>query len=136
MKFRYQKIPSTNPGEPWEPLPLVPIRVINTNNDKMVECFALLDSGAEKSIFHVAIANELGINLARAIDENFSGLEGGRVPAKVINISIQVVGDAELVKIPIGFVKNLAFAGILGQEGFFDRYKISFIRSRLQIELN
>ena len=65
----------------------------------------------------------------------FSGFEGGRLTAKMAQVPIQVVGENRVISAPMGFIDNLGFFGILGQEGFFDSYVISFNRKKLEFEL-
>ena len=68
-------------------------------------------------------------------EEVFSGVEGGRLTAKMAQAPIQVVGENRVISAPMGFIDNFGFFGILGQEGFFDSYVISFNRKKLEFEL-
>ena len=135
MKFPYIKIPTSDPVKPWKPLPLIPIRVFDETGDSSLEILALLDSGADKSLFNAEIAKVLKIDLSTASEENFTGIEGGVLKAKVKTIHLQMVRDTEIFEVPIGFIENVGFSAILGQEGFFDKFSITFNREKLEIEI-
>jgi len=135
MKFPYYKLPPKKSSAPWKPVPLIPIKVFDEKKIRSFECLALVDSGADKSLFNAEIARELGINLSGADEEDFNGIEGGKLPAKVKEVYIQVIGDNEIFSIPVGFIENLGFLGILGQQGFFDKFFVTFNRRKLELEL-
>jgi hypothetical protein len=134
MKFPYCHLLTSHPLRLWKSLPLITVKVFNEDKSKLL-CCALVDSGAEKSLFHIEVAGELGLNLRNMEEEVFSGVEGGRLTAKMAQVPIQIVGEDCAISIPMGFVDNLGFFGILGQEGFFDSYIISFNRKKLEFEL-
>lgn len=136
MKFKYFSYPTRDPNRPWKRLPLIPIKIINNSNNKSIQVYALIDSGADKSLSTSEIAEILEIDLTKGKEETFSGIEGGMLTAYVINIDIQIIGDSRIIKIPIGFIPKWKYPYIiLGQEGFFDYFKIIFDRKKFEIEL-
>lgn len=57
MKFAYKKVPrSSNPADPWVSKPYLTIRLSAAS--KTVQLDALIDSGAEASLFHSSIAKK------------------------------------------------------------------------------
>src|SRR3989304_3320418 len=108
---------------------------IDEKGDSSLEILALLDSGADKSLFNAEIAKVLKIDLSTASEENFTGIEGGVLKAKVKTIHLQMVRDTEIFEVPVGFIENVGFSAILGQEGFFDKFSITFNREKLEIEI-
>lgn len=76
MKFDYYQIPTGSPDRPYKYLPLIPLKIFGAQRGKFLLGEALLDSGAEKSLFDMEIAKELGISLGGAAAEAFSGVEG------------------------------------------------------------
>ncbi len=135
MKFPYQKLPARDSSQRGKPVPLIPIKLFDHRKVASFECYALVDSGADKSLFNAEVARELTIDLRNAPEEPFSGIEGGVLMAKMANIFIQVTGDDKVFDIPVGFIENLNLFGILGQEGFFDQFTVTFKRRKLELEL-
>lgn len=135
MIFPYVKVPTPDPLIPWKFLPLIPIRIFNNRRDTFLEILALMDSGAEKSVFNEEIAKALEIDLSEAREEKFTGIEGGVLRAKVKNIALRIVGGKEIVGIPVGFLENAGFSAILGQEGFFEQFAITFNKKKLEIRI-
>jgi len=81
MKFSYLKLPSYNPGLKWTARPYIRIRLAGPRASQ--EVYALIDSGADRSLFNIQIAEKIGLNLAEASEENFGGIEGGNLKAKL-----------------------------------------------------
>jgi hypothetical protein len=60
MKFDYLKQPNFNdPQKPWISRPMIPVRLFHQG--KHVDVYALVDSGADTSLFHASLATTLGI---------------------------------------------------------------------------
>ncbi len=133
MTFSYYKLPTGIPERPWKYLPLVPLKVFSPERDAFVLGYGLVDSGAEKSLFDIEIAHELGIDLTSAATEVFSGIEEGKMEVYVTDVTVMVSGDTHIT-IPVGFTEQSSPFIVLGQEGFFDAYKITFNRSDFTFE--
>lgn len=125
MKFPYIKFPSSNPKQKWVSRPYIPLKIIGQKNSW--EGYGLIDSGADKSLFNAEIAEEIGLDLDESQLENFNGIEGGNLEAKITKVRLQIAGFEE-IKIVAGFVNSPVVGVILGQEGFFDEYRIKFER--------
>lgn len=125
MKFPYIKFPSSDPKRKWISRPYVPIKIIGQKG--VWEGYGLIDSGADKSLLNTEIAEEIGFNLDENKLEKFSGIEGGNLEAKIAKIRLQIAGFEE-IKIVAGFVNSPTVGVILGQEGFFDEFRIKFER--------
>ena len=134
MKFRYIKFPSIDPRKKWVSRPLVPIRVQGPK--EKWEGYALIDSGADRSLFNFEIGQIIGLNISDGEIEYFGGIGGTRIPAYLHPIQIQILGFLEAVDVKAGFVDSSGVGAILGQEGFFDAYRIKFERDHGIIELN
>lgn len=125
MKFPYIKFPSSNSKQKWISRPYIPLKIIGQKG--IWEGYGLIDSGADKSLLNTEIAEEIGLDLDENQLENFSGIEGGKLEARLAKIRLQIAGFEE-IKIVAGFVNSAAVGVILGQEGFFDEYRIKFER--------
>jgi hypothetical protein len=74
MKFPYLKIPHSNPSKKWISRPIILVTLHGPKGSVNVN--ALLDSGADKSLFSSQIAEEIGLDLKEGEEEVFSGIEG------------------------------------------------------------
>jgi len=133
MKFSYFKIPTLDPKRKWISRPIIPVTLFGPQGKIIVD--ALIDSGADKSLFHVELAQEIGLNLKIKRSEFFGGIEGGRVKSFLSPIRLQIMGMDEIIEIMAGFTSARGVSAILGQEGFFDAFKIKFERRRNRIEI-
>lgn len=136
MKFTYLVRPSRKPLRLWKPEPIIPITIFNeTKTSSLKDTLVLLDSWAVLSVFDIEIAQDLKIDLSKAQEEEFTAIGGTVVTVKLKNIPIQINGDTESFEIPVGFMKDAGGENILGQEGFFDKFSITFERSKREIEI-
>src|SRR5712692_7581673 len=102
MKFDYLKQPFVAlPNQPYISRPLIPIRILH--EQKEAELFALVDSGADISLFHLDIARDLGIDLSSADTMIFGGIAEAEVKAYMTPIQIQVLGAKETFSILAAF---------------------------------
>lgn len=103
--------------------PIIPV-VIEGKERTIV--YALVDSGATISLFHVSIAEDIGIELENAKQVYLAGI-GGYVKAYVkkhVKISLEELGS---ITIPVAFTEYIASdIAILGRQGFFEAFEIIF----------
>lgn len=132
MKFAYTKFPSRDPRKAWFSRPIVSVILTHQGSTSIV---ALVDSGADRSLFDVEIGRDIGLDVESGEVEYFGGIGGSRVEAFVHRLRLQVVGIEKTVEIPIGFTENLGVSGILGQEGFFDAFRIKFEKDHDTFEI-
>ena len=103
--------------------PIIPV-VIEGREKAIVH--ALVDSGATISLFHINIAEDIGIDLKDAEQIYLAGI-GGYVKAyikKRVKISVEELGSTT---IPIAFTEYIASdVAILGRQGFFESFEITF----------
>ena len=133
MKFPYVKTPANDSIRPWISRPIIPVMLIGPNGTVVVD--ALIDSGADKSMFHKDIGKEIGIDFTQSEQETFSGVEGGRSICYTCDIQLQIIGLNEKIKISAGFADTSGVFAILGQADFFDSYKIKFEKDHNTIEI-
>ncbi len=112
--------------------PMIPI-VIRARY--VTKLYALIDSGATISLFHVSIANDAGIDLKDAEKEYLAGV-GGYILAYVKKeVELEVEGLGRL-KVPIAFTEYIpSDLAILGRQGFFENFEIIFREWRRELEL-
>lgn len=102
--------------------PLIPIKL--HYGDKNVKTYALLDSGSTLSVFRNEIAEDLGIEI-RSGQEKILQSASGLIRVFIHPLTVEV--DKERFDMNIGFSSDLAASfNILGREGFFGRFRITF----------
>ena len=93
----------------------------------MINYLALLDSGADFNIFHADLAEILKMDLSKLKTTSFGGIQKG----------VEGIGYYSVFKLGIenfSFDAPIVFSadispdgyGILGQQGFFDHFKVTF----------
>jgi len=133
VKFKYRKTSIASPFSKRKILvrPIIPISLKSGGRSLRYE--ALIDSGADFSIFPTEIAKKLGVNLKKAKKIYFSSATGNLVQGILTKIKLDIGKE--------GFETFVVFAdlaektGILGQYGFFDKFIIRFDLQKEDIEI-
>ena len=133
MKFRYVKIPTGDPHKKWISRPMISIVLYGPRGSIIVD--ALIDSGADRSLFHISLARAIGIDVSKYPKATFSGIESGELHASLCDVKIEILGMRGTTKVAAGFVDSPGVSAILGQEGFFDNYRIKFEKDRDIVEI-
>jgi len=101
----------------------------------VTKLYALVDSGATVSLFHISVADDAGIDLRDAEREYLAGV-GGYVLAyikKEVEVEIEGLGK---LKVPVAFTEYITSdLAILGRQGFFEQFEIVFREWRRELEL-
>lgn len=134
MKFPYIKTPTNDPNQKWVSRPLIPITIFGPRGSIYLD--ALVDSGADQSLFHSDIGRAIGLAIETGERKIFGGIEGGQVLTYLHPIDLQIIGIEQKIKVVVGFAETSGISAILGQEGFFDNFYIKFERSRHSVEIN
>lgn len=126
-------------------LPLFPYRNDTSGNSfpviplslefaaKKKEFFALIDSGATVSIFRSEVAESLGINIEKG-KEIYLGGVGGKIKGFLHRLQIEVAGKRFVC--PVVFSQDyLVSFNLLGREGFFKRFRITFEEKKNYLKL-
>lgn len=133
MKFPYVKIPTSDPRRKWISRPIIPVTLFGS--EQSVNIDALIDSGADKCLFHNEIGREIGLEVEKGMKETFSGIAGKEISAFIHKIQLQIKGIEKTIEISAGFTDAPGVFAILGQEGFFDNFRIKFERDHDTIEI-
>ena len=141
MKFPYEKYPAypipTHPNRKSVLRPTIPVYLINKDTGAETGYLALIDSGADYCIFHASIGEVAGIDVESGGKMEYIGVSGVKQAAYFHNVVISIGGwklgcyvgfsyDFDKIQIPYG---------ILGQDGFFDKFKVVLDANKLEIEL-
>ncbi|KKQ58795.1 hypothetical protein A3B42_01535 [Candidatus Daviesbacteria bacterium RIFCSPLOWO2_01_FULL_38_10] len=122
MKFPYRKINLQNPFSSKQFIlrPIIPLSI--KYKDKALRFEALIDSGADFSIFPTEIARKLGIILKNSDHIVFAGAGGNIINGRKAEVFLEIGLRKIQAMVVFAPVEN----GILGQYGFFDLCKINF----------
>lgn len=125
--FEYKKI-----GDFWRPI--IPIAL--KHHRKELEYIALLDSGADFNIFHSEIAAVLDIDLTKLPKSVFGGINKGTRGIMQMTV-IEIGVDDYTFNAPVYFSSDISpdGYGIVGQHGFFGKFKVLFNLEDRKIEL-
>jgi hypothetical protein len=93
---------------------------------------AIIDSGASRCLFHASIATHLGLVPKAGVREICNGI-GGQQETWIHDVTLYIPGGAVVVK--AGFTETLPVAGLLGMNGFFEHFSITFNPAKLECEL-
>ncbi len=134
ITFKYKKIKRPNPF-PTVHLPVIPITLVGKS--ETVEVMGLLDSGADYSLIPREIAEVVGMNLKKK-PEPIGGI-GGECNAINSNVRIKVQRGHEaytfFVNAYIIDALDDDFPVLIGRDGFFGQFKITFDESKRNISL-
>ena len=138
MKFKYVRFRGQNSKGVTTTVtrPIIPIAI--KYKEKEIKTYALVDSGADDCIFSSEIASELGIILGRGERKTVGGVIDGVTKPYYIHENITINIGGWDYKTKIGFMKDLSKSmgvGILGQEGFFDKFVIKFDRTKEVVDI-
>jgi len=86
---------------------------------------AYVDSGASWSVFHMDVAQLLGIKLARAARRYVSLGNGSILPIYLQRIKVRFAGAEFLALVGFSDALRMGF-NLLGRAGFFDRFQVCF----------
>jgi hypothetical protein len=127
VRFAYTWALSNTPPRPY-------LDVILRNGFATTpKLMALVDSGADYSIFPMEVARELHLDLTQGDVWRFSGTTGKIQEASLANVSLAVLMENDVdyafeLHATCPFCDTFQFAGgvLLGQNGFFSRFRTTF----------
>ena len=118
------------------------LRVILTVGDRRVECYGIVDSGADFTSFPLLLADTLGLTLSgKATTSTGTGAETATW-FHPITIELPDILGASPFSVNVGFVEGLnkwfsngVGVGLLGQNGFFDKFRACFDFGKKSFEI-
>ncbi len=136
QKFQYHR-ESSRPSSAYPdrdniPRPRIEVRL--RHGDRFVKLLALVDSGADDCLFRLEVAQFLGLPLKRDAVHRYGGIGAGSITATFGTVTLEV-GKWTLWDFYVGFSDSPSVVPILGQNGFFSEFEISFNRSEEIIKL-
>lgn len=136
MKYKYSSAIPADPNKTWIKRPILQIEIFGPKENKKFN--ALIDSGADCSLFNFQIAEVLGFNLTKAKKSSVVGV-GGSEPIFTYlfeNVEIKIECFDKKIKIPVNFIDSDSVSLLLGEDGFFDQCRIKFEKDHDTFEIN
>ncbi len=123
LKYAYKKTPLPNGNFDW--LPILSVQV--SRGSLLTPPFeAIIDSGSFNCLFHGDIARALGIkDITSGVLEVSGGVVKG-VQMQTYAHDVRLVVGSDNFKITAYFSDDLPIAALLGRNGFFDKYAVTF----------
>ncbi|MBI3379987.1 retroviral-like aspartic protease [Candidatus Gottesmanbacteria bacterium] len=134
-KYPYKILPTSPSGQVYKPL--IPVILSLKKTHKITTgIYALIDSGADVCFCTMDIGLWLGINFKNKKSIYFTAANNKEFETKKEIIKLHVGG--KIYDCPFYFSKELPPTSpvILGQIGFFDRFKISFDLQNREFEVS
>jgi hypothetical protein len=145
MKFPYLCVPTDSssafPKRKALYRPVIPIHVYSPDLKYKFRHYALLDTGADYNLFHAGLLDILNVDyLKEGKREDMSGIEGTAVETYFHDVAIEIGPwryEAYTGFTNYGMVStsDQMLYGILGQVGFFERFKVTFDYKKREIEI-
>ena len=130
MKIPYKALGPQDPAVvkifPENKLTFRPVITIALQYQDSKQKFSVLvDSGADTCLFPRDVAEVLNIDIKSGPRAFFTGIGGGQIPFYFHEVDI-FIGEYQ-AKAKVGFsTSTIGTTGLLGQQGFFDNFLISF----------
>jgi hypothetical protein len=110
-------------------VPLLPISIFGPS--EAIDVVALVDSGAEQSVFGQELAEQLGIPLAKGERVVIIGVGEHDLPGVLVQVDLRL--SKHRWTGPVIFCRELKQRAILGQAGFFAYFDVTFRYRRKEI---
>ncbi len=137
MKFSYLKFPLPQKSDFFGSSvlkPVIPVRI--ACGDNSLQYSALIDSGADFSIFHSEIGEALGMNITDGLKVSFGGVQKEIMAGAYLHAVTLVIGGRKFNTM-VAFSNDISKKsyGIVGQKGLFDLFSVKFDYLKEEIEL-
>jgi predicted aspartyl protease len=133
MNFKYKSLPRKD-GPPRK-TPTIPVTFFGSEDS--IEIVAILDSGADISVLPLEVGEQLSLDLTR--NRSPCGGIGGEVDTAEDHVRVRISQGHEnyTFEIPVKIVLDpySTIPVLIGREGFFDKFEITFDEGRERISL-
>lgn len=109
--------------------PVIKINIYH--NTKLSLTSALVDSGASTSIFTKDIAESLGIKIEKGQEVFMNGV-GGRIKGYTHKLTLEIADKTIIAPIIFSYEYLVSF-NLIGRDGIFENFKITFDEKNLKL---
>lgn len=135
MKYQYTTTLTHDTKGRFIRRPLIELELLGRNS-KSIKAFGLLDSGADTSLINIEYAKSLGIALDTRRTIKFMGISGNPILCHVADIDVRVKHFTKPLQISAAFIDSPSVGLLIGQEDFFEIFRIKFEKDHDVFELN
>ena len=116
--------------------PLLPVKLL-ADDGRFVLIDALIDTGADISLFPQHLAEQLGMALAIQPDGIVSAAVGGECDYRLREVTLELRRLPEVIrwKASVGFLDRTMSYAILGTRGFFEFFDLSYSARNRSVEI-
>jgi hypothetical protein len=132
LKVPYKVFPDNYGSQVYSAMLNVSLALPAPNAPRTKRFETIIDSGATRCMFHAQIGSYLGLDIHSGQLERTQGI-GGSTDTWIHEVCLYVPGGP--VKIHAAFKDDLPVAGLLGMNGFFEHFHITFLHSALHCEI-
>jgi hypothetical protein len=133
MKYSYRVVAGAlDTAGHYTKRPIVEVEISHAGAGR--KFLALIDSGADQITMPAAIADVLGIDRSTCPPRTMMGITMERTEGFVAQVTIRLSHHSEHITVPAVFI-DTDVPVLLGQEGFFDRYRIKFEKDHDTFEI-
>ncbi len=113
--------------------PVIPVEIEYEGRSVIYQ--VLVDSGADICIFHSFVAEVLGLDLTKGRKQFVMGLGIEPQPYFIHPVNLHIRGLN--ISVEAGFLPSIGINqyGVVGQSGFFERFKVNFYLSAKTFDL-
>lgn len=132
LKLPYKTFPLRGGGTTSTAVLNVSIALLAKNAPRTKRFEAVIDSGASRCIFHESLGRFIGLDIEKGIVEETLSVNG---VTRMYLHDIALYAPGGIIHCRAGFSADLPIAGLLGMNGFFDHFKVSFDPTAQRCEL-
>ncbi len=136
MKFQYWTVSGvTDSRGKMVKRPIIELELTGRDGKKN-NFTGLIDSGADTTMLNIQYADFLGKKLDDKNTRNIMGVANGTVPVYVSTFKFRIKAMGEEIEVPAWFVDSSNVDILLGQEVFFETFRVKFAKDHDTFELN
>jgi hypothetical protein len=132
LKLPYKKFPNKGGGFYYAAVLPVNIALPQKNSPRSKRFEAIIDSGATVCQFQAAIGRAIGLDIEKGEPLETMGIAG---PTKMYLHDVSLYIPGGIVTAKVGFSDALPILGLLGMEGFFEHFTVTFDSTDLRCVL-
>lgn len=133
MKFQYTATAATNIKGKITKRPILKLELFGKKEN--VHALELIDSGADTTMMNLGYAELLGIDLDKADKKEFLGIGDTRVTTFIASVTMKVSHFDHPITTQVAFTDSPTVDVLLGQEDFFECFRIKFEKDHDVFEL-
>ena len=115
--------------------PMLELELLNKKGESVLTALALIDSGADTTMVNKQYAIPLGVDLTNATKVDVIGIADGMVPTRTATLRFKIKQTGDELEIPANYADGKNVDILLGEEVFFEKYKIKFEKDHNVFEI-